>query len=40
MGSIAHVEEERKKLVNDVHRLTRFGVRLMIISDNGVTIQN
>ena len=40
MGNVTHVEEERKKLVNDVHRLTRFGVRLMIISDNGVTIQN
>ena len=40
MGSVAHVEDERKKLVKDVHRLARFGVRLISISDNGVTSQN
>ncbi|KAH0633127.1 hypothetical protein KY284_035913 [Solanum tuberosum] len=40
MGSVAHVEEERKELARDVHRLTRLGVRLMSISDGGVTIQN
>ena len=38
MGSVAHVEEERKELVKDVHRLARLGVRLMSISDSGVTI--
>ena len=31
MGSVAHVEKERKELVKNVHRLRRFGVRLMII---------
>ena len=35
MGSVAHVEEERKELVKDVHRLARLGVRLMSISDSG-----
>ncbi|XP_069149165.1 uncharacterized protein [Solanum lycopersicum] len=35
-----HVDEERKELVKDVHRLTRLGVRLMRISDSGVTVQN
>ena len=40
MGSVAHVEEERKELVNDVHRLARLGVLLMSISNNGVTVQN
>ena len=40
MGSVVHVEEERKELVKDVHRLARLGVRLMSISDNGVTVQN
>ena len=40
MGSVTHVEEERKKLVNDVHRLTRFGVRLMSISESGIALQN
>ena len=40
MGSVAHVEEERKELVKDVHRLDRLGVLLMSISDSGVTVQN
>ena len=38
MGSVAHVEEERKELARDVHRLARLGVHLMSISDGGVTI--
>ena len=38
MGSVAHVEEKRKDLVKEVHRLARLGVRLMSISDNGVTV--
>ena len=38
MGSVAHVEEKRKELVKDVHMLSRLGVFLMSISDNGVTI--
>ena len=40
MGSVAHVEEKRKELVKDVHRLARLGVCFMSISDNGVTVQN
>jgi len=32
MGSVAHVEEERKQLAKDVHWLARLGVRLMSIS--------
>ena len=40
MGSVAHVEEERKELVKDVHRFARLGVFLMTISNSGVTIQN
>ena len=40
MGSVTHVEEERKELARDVHRLARLGVRLMGISDGGVTVQN
>ncbi|KAH0682737.1 hypothetical protein KY285_020250 [Solanum tuberosum] len=40
MGSVAHVEEERKELAKDVHRLARLGVRLMSISDGGVMVQN
>ena len=40
MGSVAHVEEERKELLKDVYSLARLGVHLMTISDSGVTIQN
>ena len=40
MGSVSHVEEERKELAKDVHRLARLGVRLMSISDGGVMVQN
>ena len=40
MGSVAHVEQKIKELVKNVHRLTRLGVRLMSISDSGVTVQD
>ena len=40
MGSVAHVEEKRNELVKDVHRLDHLGVRLIRISDSGVTVQN
>ena len=29
MGSTTHVEEEKRELAKDVHRLARLGVRLM-----------
>ena len=38
MGSVAHVEEEMKELVKDVHRFGLLGVHLMIISDGVVTV--
>ena len=28
MGSVSHVEEEKRELAHDVHRLARLGVRL------------
>ena len=40
IGSVAHVEEERKKLVKDAHSIARLEVRLMSISDSGVQVQN
>ena len=40
MGSVVQIEEERKELVKDVHRLARLGVRLMSISDSVVIVQN
>lgn len=39
MGSVAHVEDERKELVLDVHRLDCFGVRLVDSHKGGVIIQ-
>ena len=38
MGSVAHIEEERKKLAKDVHRLSHLGVLFMNISDGGVIV--
>ena len=32
MGSVSHVEVERKELVKDVYKFVRLGVRLMSIS--------
>src|SRR5688572_18795073 len=40
MNSVTHVEEEKKELIRDVHRLARLGVRLVDSSDGSVTIQN
>ncbi|WMV37595.1 hypothetical protein MTR67_030980 [Solanum verrucosum] len=40
MGSVAHVEEERRELANDVHRLARLGVHVMSISGGCVTVKN
>ena len=40
MGSVAHVDEERKELVKDSNRLVHLGVRLMRISANSVTTDN
>ena len=36
MGSVAHVEEEQKELVKDVHMFAHLEVLLMSISDSGV----
>ena len=40
MGSVANVDEKRKDLMKDVHRLARLEVCLMSISDSDVTFQN
>ncbi|KAH0655692.1 hypothetical protein KY285_030574 [Solanum tuberosum] len=40
MGSITHVEEEKKELAKDVHRLARIGVGLTYMSDCGVIVNN
>ena len=40
MNSVTHIEEEKKELVKDVHRLARLGVRLVDSSDGSVTIRD
>ena len=40
MGSVAHVEEERKEQVKDVYRIASFGVCLISISESDVIVQN
>ncbi|KAH0744677.1 hypothetical protein KY290_032670 [Solanum tuberosum] len=40
MGSTAHVEEVKKELVKDVHRLARLGVHLMDSTEGGVVVMN
>ena len=38
MNSVSHVEDAKKELVREVHRLARLGVRLVDSSDGGVVI--
>ncbi|WMV08641.1 hypothetical protein MTR67_002026 [Solanum verrucosum] len=40
MGSVAHIEDNKKKLVQDVHRLSRLGVRLVDSTKGGVMVHN
>ncbi|KAH0739661.1 hypothetical protein KY290_038366 [Solanum tuberosum] len=40
MGSTAHVEESKKELSKDVHKLARLGVRLMDSNEGGVVVMN
>ena len=38
MGSTTHVEDEKKELVKEVHRLARLGVRLVDSTSGGVSV--
>ncbi|KAH0758385.1 hypothetical protein KY290_021878 [Solanum tuberosum] len=40
MGSTTHVEEEKKELAKEVHRLARLAVRLMDSIEGGVVVMN
>jgi len=40
IGSVAHIEEDKKELVRNVHRLARLGVRLMKSTKGGVVVHN
>ena len=38
IGSTAHVEDGKKDLMKDIHRLTRLGVRLVYSTSGGVSV--
>ena len=38
MGSTSHIEEEKKELAKEVHRLGRLGVRLVDSTSGGVSV--
>ena len=40
MGSTTHIEEEKRELAKDVHRLSRLGVRLMDSIEGVVVVMN
>jgi len=40
MGSVAYVEDEKKELVHEVHRLARLGVQLIDFPKGGVMVHN
>ncbi|WMV29153.1 hypothetical protein MTR67_022538 [Solanum verrucosum] len=40
MGSVAHVEDEKKELVHDVHRLARLGVQLVDSTKGGFMVHH
>uniref|UniRef100_M1BW27 Gag-pol polyprotein n=1 Tax=Solanum tuberosum TaxID=4113 RepID=M1BW27_SOLTU len=40
MGSVAHVEDEKKELVCDVHRLAQLGVQLVDSTKGGVVVHH
>ncbi|WMV18823.1 hypothetical protein MTR67_012208 [Solanum verrucosum] len=40
MGSVSHIEDNKKELVRDVHRLARLGVRLVDSTKCGVVAHN
>lgn len=40
MGSVAHLEDEKKYFVCDFHRLARLGVQLVDSTNGGVMVHN
>ena len=40
MGSVAHVDEDKKELVKEVHRLGRLGMKPLGTMDGGMLVQN
>ena len=39
MGSVSHVEDSKKELVRDLHRLAHLGVQLIDTNDDKVLVQ-
>ncbi|XP_075103947.1 uncharacterized protein LOC142178428 [Nicotiana tabacum] len=40
MGSLAHVEADKRTMIKEVHRLANLGVRLLDSEDGGIVLQN
>jgi len=40
MGSVTHIEDEKKELVCDVHRLARLGIQLVDSTKGGLMVHN
>ena len=40
MSSISHVNDSKKKLVQEVHKLSRIGIHLVDSSEGGVCVQS
>ena len=40
MGSVAHVEDSKKKLAQEIHQLDRLGIRLVDSSEGGVCVHS
>ena len=38
MGSTTHVEDEKKELVKDIHRLARVGERFVDYTSGGISV--
>ena len=40
MGSLAHVDEDKRIMTKEVHQLANLGVRFVDSEDGGVVVQN
>ena len=40
MGSVSHIDDEKKELVKEVHQLARLGVRLVDTPSGGVSVHS
>ena len=39
MGSMSHIDDEKKELIKEIHLLSRLGVRLEDAPSGGVLVQ-